>query len=145
MTGRYHFAEPESSGCFVPRSGDYARAVEILNQASGWYGTTVNPPRSTMRPTEVLRLDGDVDSLNEQQQKAWIEFASLLGVDPARVRNKLVIMQDDDGYHLHLSVKTPGPSGKGDLLDLATNDVVSTPLVIDLGHERNWPGADDTE
>lgn len=93
-----------------------------------------------MRSTEVLRVNGVFD---DQQQQAWIAYISALGADPARVRNRWVIMQDEDGYHLHLSLKTPSASGKGgDMLDLATNDVVSTPLVIHLGHERNWPGAD---
>lgn len=91
-----------------------------------------------MHPTEVLRLEGG-HFIDEDLQKQWVEFVAGLGADPKRVRPELVIFQDDDGYHLHLSVKTPGPSGKGDWLDLARQEVVSTPLVIDLGHERNWP------
>lgn len=88
-----------------------------------------------MRPTEVLRLD----PVPGDQLQAWITFVRAFGVDPKQVRDRLVIMQDNGGYHLHLSLKTPHASGKGDLLDLATNDVVSTPLVIDLGRERTWP------
>jgi hypothetical protein len=91
-----------------------------------------------MRSTEVLRLHGG-RFIDDDLQKQWVDYVAGLGADPKRVRPELVIMQDDDGYHLHLSVKTPGPSGKGDLLDLATNGVVSSPLVIDLGHERTWP------
>ncbi len=87
-------------------------------------------------PTEVLRLDGIVDA---DLRRQWIAFVDGLGVDPNRIRDTLVIMQDGDGYHLHLSLKTLSASGKGDMLDLATNDVVSTPLVIDLGHEQAWP------
>lgn len=88
------------------------------------------------RPTEILRLDGLTD---DDLVKQWIAYVASLGVDPERVRDRLVIMHDDAGYHLHLSLKTLAPCGAVGLLDLATNDVVSTPLVIDLGHEQNWP------
>lgn len=92
-----------------------------------------------MQPIEVLRLEGG-HFIDDDLQKQWVEFVAGLGADPKRVRPQLVIIQDDDGYHLHLSVKTPHPSNpKADWLELATNSVASTPLVIDLGHERSWP------
>ncbi len=140
---RYDFAEPARGGCFWPDRPVGQRSLEILAQAADWYGATVQyPPRSGMRSTEVLRID-DVGVL--QEQRAWVDYVRSLGVDPNRVRPALVIMQDDNGYHLHLSHKTPAYECGGDLLDLATNDVVSTPLVIDLGREKTWPEATVTE
>lgn len=90
-----------------------------------------------MHPYEILRLEG---ANLQPRQAAWCSYVESLGADPKRASDRVVIMQDDDGYHLHLSIKTRHPSGKGDWLDLARGTVVTTPLVIDLGHEPNWPG-----
>jgi len=41
---RYAFAEPGTGGeAFVPRFGDYARSMGILDQAARWYGARVTP------------------------------------------------------------------------------------------------------
>jgi TP901 family phage tail tape measure protein len=40
----YGFAEPETGGeAFVPRNGDYARSMAILQTAAAWYGARVAP------------------------------------------------------------------------------------------------------
>jgi TP901 family phage tail tape measure protein len=41
---RYAFAEPATGGeAFVPKRGDYGRAMSILSTAAGWYGAMVMP------------------------------------------------------------------------------------------------------
>ncbi len=43
---RFGFAEPATGGeAFIPRYGNYARSMSILDRAAGWYGATVMPGR----------------------------------------------------------------------------------------------------
>ncbi|MBQ1060059.1 phage tail tape measure protein [Micromonospora sp. C41] len=45
---RYAFAEPATGGeAFVPKYGDPARSLGILDQAASWYGATVRPQEPT--------------------------------------------------------------------------------------------------
>ena len=77
---------------------------------------------------EVYRLE----VRTKQEIDLWCAFVAELGYDPKRIRNKVVITRDDEhGYRLHLSLKTTNAQGR-DILDHATNDVVSTSLVIPL-------------
>jgi len=72
----------------------------------------------------------------KQEIDLWCAFVAELGYDPKRIRNKVLITRDNEhGYRLHLSVKTTNAQGR-DILDHATNDVVSTPLVIPITPEQ---------
>ncbi len=91
------------------------------------------------RTREILRLDMSTSAEGHKHINEWREYVASHGLDPTVVKTKIAITQDLCGYHLHISVKTQ-VDGK-DVLDVALNEVVSTPHVIHLGHRRDWPGA----
>lgn len=54
---RYSFAEPGSGGCFIPR-GSYLRSMEILKEATDWYGALIDD-RLTVSPEVMACLEAD--------------------------------------------------------------------------------------
>jgi hypothetical protein len=73
------------------------------------------------------------DQLDEV--KDWV---TSLGVEPNDVRPQLLIEMGEKGYRLHLSRFVLNADGKK-ILDRAANEVVSEPLILELGTEQTWP------
>jgi hypothetical protein len=94
---------------------------------------------------ELVRFDArDMRQDRVEQLQEWVRG---LGVDPAKVRSKGLISEGQQSYELHLSETVRDDTG-ATVLDHAIDDIVSRPLVVDLGHERSWPqwlNSPDTE
>lgn len=81
----------------------------------------------------------DAHDVRRDRYEELIEWVRSLGIDPSNVRAQGVIIPGEQGYNLHLSEFVRDEQGKL-ILDQAFNEVVSKPLVIDLGPEKTWPG-----
>jgi hypothetical protein len=80
----------------------------------------------------------DVNLLRSDRIEEIQEWVKQLGVNPSDVRPKIVIDMGEQGYRLHLSRFVRNSAGRR-ILDIALGEVVSEPLVIDLGTEQTWP------
>jgi polyhydroxyalkanoate synthesis regulator phasin len=72
---RYAWAEPATGGeAFIPRIGDRARSLGILDRAAGWYGATVQP-----RLPRLMAAPGGGTRTVEHRHVVLIEGTGVLG------------------------------------------------------------------
>jgi hypothetical protein len=80
----------------------------------------------------------DVNSMRSDRIEEMQEWVKQLGVDPSDVRPVILIDMGEQSYRLHLSKFVRNGNGKR-RLDLALNEVVTEPLIVDLGQSPCWP------
>jgi hypothetical protein len=86
--------------------------------------------------TKEVRVDAN--KLRADRREAAIEWVRSLGVNPEDVRPQFAIVHGEQGYELHLSRMLRNEAGKP-RLDRAIGDVVSEPLILEIGQDANWP------
>lgn len=81
----------------------------------------------------------DTNALRDDRREELIAWVKTFGVEPKDVRPKGLIRAGTSSYQLHLSKMPRDINGKL-LIDEAKNEVVTEPLVIDIGPTVSWPG-----
>lgn len=87
-------------------------------------------------PFTVVEFDTGV--LPQHMVDEVVGWVRSLGVVAEDVQPKCVICLRHGRYELHLSKMTRNEHGSA-IIDYARNEVVTTPLVVDLGPGRTWP------
>jgi hypothetical protein len=86
----------------------------------------------------VKRIRFDTADMRMDRVEQLCEWVRSLGVEPNDLRSAGAIFMGKKSYELHLSQVVRGDDGKV-VVNHAEDDVVSTPLVVDLGTEKSWP------
>lgn len=87
----------------------------------------------------VVHLDREqCGVLRADRREGLINWVASLGVKPEDIHPALLIEEGEHSYLLHLSRFVRNEAG-GLQLDHALDEVLSEPLVIDLGTDRCWP------
>ena len=87
-------------------------------------------------------LEFDTRHMSTEDIRNVADWLTALGVVPKHVRTFGVVVRAASSYELHLSQFVLNEQGKK-RIDLARNEVVTTPLVVDLGPTRCWPACLD--
>lgn len=82
--------------------------------------------------TEVLRLTNFDDREVREPAMAWLRKQ---GLDPSLLLPILVLLHTDEGYELHAS-QYVATATSGRVLDVARDQAVSAPVVLNLGPTR---------
>jgi len=85
----------------------------------------------------VVKFDAHLLHPSERVTEA-IEWVRSLGVEPNDVQPKGVILLHKGRYQLHLRQIVRNEEGHA-RIDYVVDELVTTPLVVDLGSEKNWP------
>ncbi|HEY9411118.1 MAG TPA: hypothetical protein VIP77_16180 [Jiangellaceae bacterium] len=85
---------------------------------------------------EEIRFDTGL--LRADQREEVTSWVASLGVEPKDVRPQVAIIRGENSYQVHLSRFVRDGAGKL-RLDAAANEVVTEPLIIDIGTDRTWP------
>lgn len=80
----------------------------------------------------------DAGKLRADRREAVIDWVRSLGVNPEDVRPVFALVAGQSGHELHLSRMIRDEHGRL-RLDRAISDVVSEPLIINLGPDASWP------
>lgn len=80
----------------------------------------------------------DAGALRADRRESLVEWVRSLGVNPDDIRPVAVVRDGEHGYELHLSLYVRDENGKL-TVDVAADNVVSEPMVIELGTEQFWP------
>lgn len=86
---------------------------------------------------EIARFDAG--PMRADRREELIEWIKTLGIKPEDVSPNGVIVRGETSFKLHLSMRLRDENGRL-RYDRAAENVVSEPLVIDLGTARCWPG-----
>jgi hypothetical protein len=86
----------------------------------------------------VKEIRFDSAFLREDQLEELLAWVRSIGVEPNNVCGQGIITMGESSYQLHLSKFIRDEYGKL-RLNRALDEVVSEPLVIDLGTDRTWP------
>lgn len=85
----------------------------------------------------MINVRLDTGELLDARRKLLIEWIKSLGLDPADLGPWMLIKANKDfTYELHLSKRRKGPDGKGVVLDQASCELVSEPLIVPLSTEQ---------
>jgi hypothetical protein len=84
----------------------------------------------------VVRFNAN--ELRADRMSEVIEWVRSLGVEPEDVLPIGVILGGESSYELHLSRFVRDEHGHM-AIDQARDDIVTYPVVVDLGPERSWP------
>lgn len=85
----------------------------------------------------MINVRIDTSELRGDRIKQLIEWVRSLGLDPADYSTWMLVKTNKDfEFELHLSKRRRGPDGKGIVLDQASGEPVSEPLVVVLTDEQ---------
>lgn len=87
----------------------------------------------------VVEFDAHRQLLPNHERDQLCAWLRNLGVDWANAR-AMCVVQRGERYELHLTEFVPDPdTGNARWIDLALNECVTRPRVVQLGDERGWP------
>lgn len=85
----------------------------------------------------MINVRLNTSELHSDRQKLLSEWIRTLGLDPADFGPWLLVKANKDFvYELHLSKRRRGPEGKGIMIDQASCEPISEPLVVPLTAEQ---------
>jgi hypothetical protein len=91
-----------------------------------------------MHTEVILRVDTEYMRDDKREELiAWIKSLGI-GIDHSNVRKAFVIIRAEQEYELHLTVYRRSPEGRI-MIDRATEDAVTEPLIVPLGTSKSWP------
>lgn len=84
----------------------------------------------------------DVNALKPEGLAAAVEWIKSLGFDPSELRGVIALVHRDSGWELRLSRIIRNENGT-DIFDVAHQDLVSEPVVVQLGESPELPDLGD--
>lgn len=89
---------------------------------------------------QYVRHIYDTGKMTEDDGRVAVEWVRSLGLDPDGLRSRFAVVRGHDEWELHVTRTLRGPGGKGDMLDLAQQEVAGMPVVVHLGTlAETWP------
>lgn len=89
---------------------------------------------------QYVRHIYDTGKMTDDDRRAAVEWVRTLGLDPDRLKPRFAVVRGHDEWELHVTRTLRGLGGKGDLIDLAQQEVVGMPAVVHLGTlDEVWP------
>jgi hypothetical protein len=80
----------------------------------------------------------DTTLLAPNPHRACIEWITSLGLAPANIAGTFAIVRGKNGWELHVTEYLRNGNGHN-YIDQAKRDIVSQPVVLQLGADASWP------
>jgi hypothetical protein len=90
--------------------------------------------------SNTVRVDSS--QFDESERKATMSWIRSLGHEPNDLRATFALVDNHGEWELHLSHFTAHPDGESRWLDVAHQDLVSWPVVVQLGSSPYLPDFD---
>jgi hypothetical protein len=87
------------------------------------------------KPTSVRINSADLAPARLRECVAWVES---LGLIPADLGAIFAIVSGEEGWELHVTEHLRNAGGHK-YIDQASQDIVSKPVVVQLGPDATWP------
>lgn len=89
---------------------------------------------------QYVRYIYDTGKMTDADRRAAVEWVRSLGLDPDRLKSRFALARGHNDWELHVTRTLRGPGVKGDIFDLAQQEVAGMPVVVHLGTlDEVWP------